>query len=750
MKNSFFLIFFCLIFSSISAHKSLFKKDTLGSKNSYAKINFQQPLYTTQLPVFTGEYSNSISNNIEILEEAFASENPISIHKGYRLLGYDYMAINDTILAKESFEKSEKFAQLSENDAAIAQSYTDLANFYRKSKKDYKMAFSYHDLSIKLYSKINDSAGLSRAYYSNILSAIEAKDFRKVYTSIIKAKKLKGFKENTALGISLDYYLGEYYVQKRDFKIADFYLLKAIKAAENENFTIELENAYGYYYKSLQKQNKYKEAFKALSLYEHYKNENRDNIKLAERAALSAQFQIAEYRKDIKTANLNNLLQAEIVKNKSKINTILIFVSACFLLLLIALFSASRKRIVLVKKLRIKNKKYLIAKEHAEKLSEAKNSFFSTISHELRTPLYGVIGLSNILMEDKSLKDHKSDIKSLKFSADYLLALINDVLQINKLDSNDLENEEEHTTFDPRDLIETITTSFEYIRILNDNNISLEIPDNMPELVRGNSVRLSRILMNIIGNACKFTKDGDIYIKTEVLTIDSSLTTIKFTIKDTGIGIPKEKQESIFDEFSQIDSNNFGYQGTGLGLPIVKKLLAASNSSIDLKSELGKGSAFSFILSFEVIEKAINNINPKSLEFKKLKGKKILVVEDNLINQIVTQKILEKNNFICTIAENGQLAINKVKEESFDLVLMDINMPVKNGIEATKEIRKFNTNIPIIALTAVEIEEIRHKIYLAGMDDIILKPYDISKFIETITKNITLNRQENKSHLQVI
>ena len=138
--------------------------------------------------------------------------------------------------------------------------------------------------------------------------------------------------------------------------------MKAIKAAENENFTIELENAYGYYYKSLQKQNKYKEAFKALSLYERYKNENRDNIKLAEKAALSAQFQIAEYRKDIKTANLNNLLQAEIVKNKSKINTILIFVSACFLLLLIALFSASRKRIVLFKKLRIKNKKYLIAK----------------------------------------------------------------------------------------------------------------------------------------------------------------------------------------------------------------------------------------------------------------------------------------------------------------------------------------------------------------------------------------------------
>ncbi|MFT5437356.1 MAG: CheY-like chemotaxis protein, partial [Ulvibacter sp.] len=227
------------------------------------------------------------------------------------------------------------------------------------------------------------------------------------------------------------------------------------------------------------------------------------------------------------------------------------------------------------------------------------------------------------------------------------------------------------------------------------------------------------------------------YIIAETVCSTNSNTTIKFYVKDTGIGIPKNKLECVFEEFSQANSIDYKYQGTGLGLPIVKKLLALSNSKIELDSDSGKGSLFSFSLTFELTEQIEKKKDTPLLDVKNLKDKKILIVEDNRINQMVTKKILQKNKAICSIAENGDEALKMLKEDDYDLILMDINMPKKNGIEATTEIREFNTVIPIIALTAVEVEEMRQKIYESGMNDIIVKPYDINKFNQTLLKNLS-------------
>jgi CheY-like chemotaxis protein len=336
----------------------------------------------------------------------------------------------------------------------------------------------------------------------------------------------------------------------------------------------------------------------------------------------------------------------------------------------------------------------------------------------------------------------------LKFSADYLLALINDVLQINKIDSENLDHE--LTSFDIRELVGTISSSFEYMRIQNNNSIHIEISNKIPQLIKGNSIRLSQILMNLIGNACKFTENGNVYIIAEETFKDNDIIKVRFSIKDNGIGIAKEQQNIIFEEFSQLESNNYSYEGTGLGLPIVKKLLSASNSQIELESEQGKGSIFSFEIDFELVEHMINPVEPIELDTEILLGKKVLIVEDNRINQIVTKKILEKNDIRCTVVENGEKAVKIVKERKFDLILMDINMPVKNGIEASKEIRAFNSSIPIIALTAVEIEELRTNIYFAGMNDIIVKPYDVTKFIETIIRNISSPKLTDKTTLEAI
>jgi len=748
MKKWYFFLLLLAPSAVIYGQDNDASQEVSGSSIIYTPDFFEKLIDSSNIYYIKGEHSKSLGINVEILEKAFAIEDPYYIHYGYRHMAYDYLALNDTLLARENLEKSERYATLSKNDTAIALTYMDMANFYSGAKADHITALDYHDKSINLFEKIKDSAGLAKAHFNTVLTAMLAEEYNKALIHIINAKKLNKFEEHTSFSIGLDNMLGEYYLRKNNYEMADRYLLRTIEAAKEHGLSEELEYAYLYLSESLSEQGKYQEAYEAHVAHKEYYDQHMDNLVNNGATAATTKFEVSEYRKDIKAAELQTLLQEEIVKNKSKLNNFLIIAFIFFLIIFIALFLAYRNRKQLINELKVKNKEYLLAKEESERLSRAKSNFFSTVSHELRTPLYGVIGLSTILLEDTSLKEHEKDLNSLKFSADYLLALINDVLQINKIESNNLEDEQ--NSFNPRELVETIASSFEYMKIQNRNNMHIEMADNVPALLRGNSVRLSQILMNLISNACKFTENGDISIVVRAWDVNASKANITFTVKDTGIGIAKEKRESIFDEFSQIDSKNYTYQGTGLGLPIVKKLLALSDSTIELESELGKGSSFSFTIIFDVIQQLEELKEPDIMDTKMLAGKKILIVEDNRINQIVTQKILEKSDIICTIAENGDEAIHKAREDSFDLILMDVNMPVKNGIEASTEIRKYNKTIPIIALTAVEIEEIRYQIFECGMNDIIVKPYDVTKFTQTILKNITAKNPANNSHLKAI
>jgi CheY-like chemotaxis protein/two-component sensor histidine kinase len=315
---------------------------------------------------------------------------------------------------------------------------------------------------------------------------------------------------------------------------------------------------------------------------------------------------------------------------------------------------------------------------------------------------------------------------------------VNDVLQLNKIDSaKQLDNHQD--IFSVVELLENITSSFEYIKVQNNNQIKSVYSSHLPHLVKGNSTRLSQILMNLIGNACKFTENGTILIKVDA-TIENSGVTLEFSIEDTGQGIAQNKIRQVFEEFAQGESKNQTYQGTGLGLSIVKKLLHTEGSEIRVESEEGKGSRFSFKMNYEIIQgkasdEASLDKEIKIFDIKELAGLKVLVVEDNKINQMVTRKILEKDQVICDVADNGLIAVERTQNNLFDLILMDVNMPVMDGLEATRAIRKFS-DIPIIALTAVELEEMQEKIYSCGMNDIVVKPYDVKNFQQIILKNI--------------
>ena len=750
MIRYYYFLMLLFTYYSIGAQSLEPTTDTGIPPQEPIRESFQQLVDSSNAYYFEGKYKKSLEVNISLLKKALAENDTYNIHRGYRLLGYDYLALNDTVPSMDSFEKSERFAILSENDTAMATLNMDKANLVAIFDSDYPKAIEYHNKSIRLFKRIKDSVGLANAHFNTVLTAMEAENYPKAFLHLIKSKELRDYGSHPSYSVGVENLFAEYYFIKENYEMADIYLTRAIKEAKKEGLTVELQDAYELYSQSLYKQERYAEAYQVRLNYEGYLAQNVESSASADVDDLLAKFQISEYKKDILEAELDNKLQSEKVAHQKRLNIILTVVAICAVLLFLGILYAFRKRKRLVQLLKEKNQEYLEAKRESERLAKAKGKFFSTVSHELRTPLYGVIGLSTILLEDKALKSHVKDLKSLKFSADYLLALINNVLQINKIDSNNVDRDV--NIFNLRELFESITASFEYMRLQNNNRIHIIVSEDVPHLIKGNSIRLSQILMNLVGNACKFTEEGDIYIKAIPTSINQETVSIDFSVQDTGIGIAKEKFSEIFDEFAQLDSINYTYQGTGLGLPIVKKLLDMSNSEISVQSELGKGTTFSFTLSYDVSQESKKPEEVNMLDVVSLEGKKILITEDNRINQTVTKKILEKNGVICSIAENGVEAVEAVDREKFDLILMDLNMPVKNGFDATKEIRTVDNTTPILALTAVEIEEVRNEIYAAGMNDIIVKPYDVSMFVQIILKNLNekvtpvlLDKQEKKA-----
>jgi signal transduction histidine kinase/CheY-like chemotaxis protein len=685
-----------------------------------------------------GAYKESFELNIKTLKIALEEEDLLYTSKAYGYLGYDYLNQGDTIVAIENFKKAHKFAIKLEDPTILANTYGDLASIYSFDSSKDKISKEYTLKAIETYEATKDTLGLQYIYH-NYADALKEKgqwDEVKPILDLLNSKKFKAYTTDVYRA-SIDNMMAQYYYNNGNCIKADSLLLNVISICKKSGLKRELEMAYDYYSRSLAIQEKHDEAFQNRLKYEKIHEANLKEKNAIENNRIAATFQIDQYKKDLAKSEAESQLQEEKMRNKTFFNYGLIALSLVAILGLFFTFNLSKKRKQLNQALKEKNKLYLDEKTKTEKLARAKSDFFSTVSHELRTPLYGVIGLSTILLENNKEASIQEDLKSLQFSADYLLALINDVLQINKIDSKQIENEQ--LDFNLRDLIERIVTTFEYMRRQNRNVINVHLPHDTPFLLYGNAIRLSQILMNLIGNANKFTENGIIDISLTIRKIDADRISLAFSIKDNGKGIAQNKKEHIFEEFKQGDSHSYNYQGTGLGLPIVKRLLKISGSDIHLESEIGQGSIFSFELDYPIIQKATpqNNVRyqPVPLDTTVLKGKNILIAEDNRINQMVTKKILEKDGVLCTIAENGQEAVDAVKIKHYDLILMDVNMPVMNGLEATKLIKR-DHHIPIIALTAVEIAEMRQSILDAGMDDIIIKPYDVSTFKRVIIKNI--------------
>ncbi|RUT79169.1 PAS domain S-box protein [Ancylomarina longa] len=368
------------------------------------------------------------------------------------------------------------------------------------------------------------------------------------------------------------------------------------------------------------------------------------------------------------------------------------------------------------------------ARERAEEATRAKAQFLSTMSHEIRTPMNAVIGVTHLLADDNPREDQLNNINILKLSADNLMSLINDILDFSKIEAGRISLEE--IDFNFRNLVNNIAAGFESKSKEKGLDFIVNIDPKIPPYLMGDPTRISQVLNNLCSNALKFTERGFVKIKVSMQPSKGDLVQLQFDISDTGIGIPLEKQEAVFDSFSQADSNTTRlYGGTGLGLTITQKLVKIMHGNISVYSEEDKGTTFCVSLSFPVSLKSKPKVNFTSdhfTEINKIKGLHVLVAEDNPMNVLILKQFLKKWDITCEVAENGKLAYDKVQSGDFDMVLMDLQMPVMDGYNAARNIRSLGEDkfkvMPIIAVTASAFSEIRKKVVDAGMTDFVTKP----------------------------
>lgn len=381
-------------------------------------------------------------------------------------------------------------------------------------------------------------------------------------------------------------------------------------------------------------------------------------------------------------------------------------------------------------------------KEKAQASEQAKHLFLANMSHEIRTPMNAIKGMTDILLRREPQTEQLSYLNAIKESSNSLLVIINDILDMSKIEAGKIDLE--RIPFSVEQVIQNVQTITQFKAEEKGLLLQTNISENTPAYVQGDPTRLHQVLLNLVGNAIKFTEKGvvTIQLKTGMVEAENKVM-VHFCVSDTGVGIGAGRMEKIFETFEQAysdTSRKFG--GTGLGLSISKKLVEIQQGEIWAESQKGKGSKFFFSIPYELSHQAKDSTAiPAAADnhAATLKAIKVLLVEDNQFNAIVAQEELEDaiEEVLVEVAENGVIAVEKVSHTDFDIILMDVQMPVMNGYEATKAIRDLSngkSQIPIIAMTANVMKEEVERCYEAGMNDFIGKPFDIEDLLSKIKK----------------
>jgi len=680
---------------------------------------------------------------------------------------------NNTLnLALATLDKAQHLSEKNDDDKSLVQAYHQISLVYLELGRRDETEFYHNKASAMLKNMEYPYGNAYHKYISAILQFDKKLNFQALYT-LIDAKRLnndrnllnnllltegdvllanedyeKAIKNYNALIVNQDEKEQDYLASRAYLGLANLnYKTEEWNASiENGEQALKIATANDYFKEILEANELLSKLHEKAGQYGSSLAYNRNILNLKDSV-----FTIQKARVEAKTADKINsdLQKRQIVnlegeidelsksKNRSEITAIL---TSAFLtiisLLAVSLYRNNQIKLKTNDLLQTKNNELQTARDAAVKAMEAKTNFLSTVSHELRTPLYAVTGLTHLLLEENPANHQKEHLKSLKFSGDYLLNFINDILQINKIDADKLEPLQIEFNL-KKVLTETINTLQQSAKE-NNTQLTLQYDSRIPTQLMSDPIKLSQVFINLVGNAIKFTKDGEVVVIAKLKKKVDEDVTIYCEVKDTGIGISLDQQENIFDSFEQGSIQiNREYGGTGLGLTIVKSLLGLFDSKIELKSEMGRGSSFFFELEMKSKDGTVDDIPFEIAEQDyELAGKHILIVEDNKINQVITKKMLTKRDMTCDIAGNGTKAVALAEENTYDCILMDIHMPGISGEEATVLIREFDKEIPIIALTAISLDDSLESFYAAGCTDVVTKPFKPEVFYQKIGEHI--------------
>lgn len=657
------------------------------------------------------------------------------------ILGQLYYVRGDLDKAATEIQRAVAIQRKIEDKSGLAFSYINYAKIFISQRNDTR-ASEYLDFAGDLYKELGEEEGIGLVDLNRAILAINTENKpEKAVVLLDKAEEVLADFDNNYEIARVHFYSAMANLMLENYGLALEDATKSLTIGETNSFGSVMLTSNSLLSTIHERRGNYELALAYLKTSQNLK----DSIFSLNREVLVTDTN-ARQGLDAMKSSLNELSKLNAEQERTlKVNKLTTILSVALItilsLLTLSLYKNNNLRARANDLLQNKNTELVTAKENAENASMVKAQFLSTITHELRTPLYAVTGLTHLLLEESPTPNQKEHLNSLKFSGEYLLSLINNILDLNKLEAGKVDIVE--TPFNLKKRISNVLVALRNSAEDKNTQLHLDFDKTIPRKLIGDPLKISQVLINLIGNSIKFTENGDIWVYVSKVKDTEQRIKLKFEIEDNGEGISIENQQLIFDSFTQGSVQiNRKFGGTGLGLSIVKNLLTLMDSEIHLHSELGKGSSFSFEMEFEALAPSITEeeeqpTSPEHINKEVLHGKRILVVEDNKINQMITRKILEKNQVNCDVADDGYSALKLVKDSEYDLVLMDIHMPGISGIEATIEIRKFNEEIPVIALTAVTLEENLDEFYLNGFTDIIPKPFDTDEFFLKITKYLS-------------
>ena len=711
---------------------SVFSRNGQGSVSKVDSSFF----YTEKANYFKNNkvFDKALENAHKSIVFGQKTNNIDALANGYYCLSTVYINLKKYDIAIENLLRTVSILNTVQVNSKLALSYYNLGLCYMQ-KESFSKAESYFQKASSVYESINLSNAINMVNLQKGLMYLDKREVIQAENIFLQISHLPVGKDTFKLQSEALYQLGKIKAKEKINNLAINYLNRGyLLSIDNKNITqqLKISKKLSEVYDNMKQTNN---SLAFLKIHTRLKDsldflsENSDKTLVTER------FKVDDMMRSLDKLDKEKKQQEKSNKFSKLINILSIALITILSLLSLSLYKNNIIRNKSNELLRDKNSELEIAKERIEKASKARAEFLSTVSHELRTPLNAINGISHILLDDKPKPSQIEYLKSLKFSGNYLLTYINEILEINRIESDNIEVES--ISFNIKELLNNIQNSLKEQASQNNNDFILNIDNEVPEILIGDPTKLSQIFINLINNALKFTQNGTITVNSKLINKDDYNCLIKFEIQDTGIGIPKDKQESIFESFSQGSVEiNRKYGGTGLGLTIVKRLVSLMNGKISVNSEIGFGSIFTFNLSFKVGKQIIPSTVNNLIDEKIFVNKNVLLVEDNKINQMITKKFLEKKKMRCEICENGEDAISKMQANQYDLVLMDVHLPGINGTIATAEIRKFNPSTPIIALTAISLNENREMLLSYGMNDVITKPFNPDNFYKVIENTL--------------